>query len=68
MTTMQPNKDFEAVRINAPADFWQRLDQWRERQPNFVKPSRPATIRWIVDQFLVREQQRQGKRGRKAAR
>jgi hypothetical protein len=41
--------------LKAPVEFFERLDRWREAQPHFVKPSRPAAIRWIVWQFLEGE-------------
>jgi len=42
--------------LKAPVDFFERLDHWREQQ--IAKPSRPASIRWIVHQFLLKQEQR----------
>jgi hypothetical protein len=50
-------KEFEWLRLGAPGEFWRRLDRWREQQKGTIKPSRPASIRWIVYQFLLKEGQ-----------
>jgi hypothetical protein len=64
----------EMLYLKAPVDFWDRLDRWREdyaqREDMTVTPSRPKSIRWIVHQFLLRQEQaRKRKRAtrRKAA-
>lgn len=61
-TVVDVVKEFEWVRVAAPADFWRRLDRWRERTAKrkqmTMAPSRPASIRWIVHQFLLKQEQR----------
>jgi hypothetical protein len=61
----------EALMLRAPVEFWQRLDRWCEqtakREEMTVAPSRPASIRWIVHQFLLKQEQ-QAKRQRQAKR
>jgi hypothetical protein len=49
----------ERLALVAPTAFWQRLDRWREQQQadSPVVPSRPAAIRWIVHQFLLKQEQ-----------
>lgn len=48
--------------VKAPVDFFERIDRWceqeRERQGMTMRPSRPAAIRWIVHQFLLKQEQR----------
>ena len=44
--------------LKAPVEFFERLDRWRLRQPMTMKPSRPASIRWIVNQFLLKQEQK----------
>jgi hypothetical protein len=54
----------ELLALRAPVDFWQHLDSWRERQ--IGNPSRPASIRWIVWQYLQKAETRSAKRKRRA--
>jgi hypothetical protein len=49
----------------ATVDRW--CEQTAKREKMTVPPSRPASIRWIVHQFLVK-QERQAKRRRQARR
>ena len=53
--------------LKAP-DFWfEKLDQWRGQQ--IGNPSRPASIRWIVFEYLSAQEAKvkaRGRRGRKA--
>jgi hypothetical protein len=44
--------------LSAPADLFARLDRWRLQQPGTLKPSRPASIRWIVHHFLRKQEQK----------
>jgi hypothetical protein len=47
---------FHVLGLKAPVEFFERLDKWREQQ--IAKPSRPASIRWIVHQYLLKQEQR----------
>jgi hypothetical protein len=42
--------------LKAPVEFFEMLDRWRLQHPQ--KPSRPASIRWIVHQFLLKQEQK----------
>ena len=44
--------------LKAPVEFFERLDRWRLAEPGTMKPSRPASIRWIVHQFLLKQEQK----------
>jgi len=50
------------ISLKAPVEFFERLDRWRldvkERDGTVMAPSRPAAIRWIVHQFLVKQEER----------
>jgi hypothetical protein len=46
------------LHLKAPVELFERLDRWRLQQSGTVKPSRPASIRWIVHQFLLKQEQR----------
>ena len=48
--------------LRAPVDWFEKLDQWREQQDFTPKPSRPASIRWIVYQYLTKQEQRTASR------
>jgi len=39
--------------LKAPTELFERLDRWCEQQ--VARPSRPAAIRWIVHQFLLKQ-------------
>jgi hypothetical protein len=52
---MKPETEW--LKLKAPDAFWQKLDAWRERQDFIPKPSRPASVRWIVHQFLLKQEQ-----------
>lgn len=56
--------------LKAPVEFFERLDRWCEqeqaRRSMTMRPSRPAAIRWIVHNFLLKQEQ--GKRKRKRMR
>lgn len=52
--------------LKAPAEFFERLDKWRLRQSMTMKPSRPALIRWIVHNFLLREEQKEARKTKRA--
>jgi len=45
------------MQLKAPEHWFKALDEWRERQDFKPKPSRPASIRWIVWTFLQKQQQ-----------
>ena len=63
-TTTQPNDDVPTMWLNlkAPVELFERLDRWCERQKEAhdmtIRPSRPAAIRYIVHQFLLKQEQR----------
>jgi hypothetical protein len=44
--------------LKVPVELFQKLDAWREQQDFTPKPSRPAAIRWIVWQFLTKQEER----------
>ena len=50
------------LHIKAPVDFVERIDRWREHykveHDMVVTPSRPAVVRWIVYNFLLKDEQR----------
>lgn len=52
--------------VKAPVALFERLDRWcewtRARDGMTMRPSRPAAIRYILDQFLTREEERMAKR------
>jgi hypothetical protein len=52
--------------LKAPVDWFDKLDAWREQQDFTPKPSRPASIRWIVWQYLTKQEQRGAKRRARA--
>jgi len=53
------------LHLKAPVELFERLDRWREQQATGpVVPSRPAAIRWIVHQFLIKQEQRAGRKVR----
>jgi hypothetical protein len=52
--------------LKAPVEWFEQLDAWREQQDFTPKPSRPAAIRWIVHQFLVKQGRRNRKRRARA--
>lgn len=58
------------LHLKAPVTFFERIDDWCERaqreQDMIMRPSRPAAIRYMVDQFLKQEERQRGaKRSRK---
>jgi hypothetical protein len=65
----EPVEEFEWLKLKAPGDFWQRLDRWREhyklKEKTVMAPTRPAAIRWIVHQFLLKQEQAQGQHKRR---
>jgi predicted transcriptional regulator len=48
--------------VKAPVELFERLDRWCERMQRernmTMRPGRPAAIRYILDQFLQREEKR----------
>jgi hypothetical protein len=52
--------------LKAPVEWFEELDAWRELQDFTPKPSRPAAIRWIVHQFLLKQGRRTRKRRARA--
>jgi hypothetical protein len=48
--------------LKAPVELFERLDRWclevKERDGTVMAPSRPAAIRWIVHQFLLKQEAR----------
>jgi len=55
------------LNLKAPVEFFERLDHWREQQDFTPKPSRPAAIRWIVHQFLLKQEAREERKGKTRA-
>jgi hypothetical protein len=49
--------------LKAPVELFERLDRWREQQ--VARPSRPASIRWIVHQFLLKQEQQRARRDKR---
>jgi hypothetical protein len=60
MTATDKPEQTTTISLKAPTEFFERLDRWRERRgEGFVmKPSRPASIRWIVHRFLLSQEQK----------
>jgi hypothetical protein len=56
------------MQLKAPDEFWQRLDAWREQQDFVPKPSRPASVRWIVWTFLQKQERRAPRKSAKRRR
>jgi hypothetical protein len=68
MATMklQPPKSDEAevptmwLHLKAPVEFFERIDRWCERQKELhdmtIRPSRPAAIRYIVHNYLLKQE------------
>jgi hypothetical protein len=56
--------------LKAPVEWFERIDRWcaeqQQAQGMTIRPSRPAAIRYIVHQFLLKQEQlatrRKGKR------
>ncbi len=52
--------------LKAPVELFERLDRWCEQQKEkrdmTIRPSRPAAIRYIVHNFLLKQEQQQRKR------
>jgi hypothetical protein len=48
--------------LKAPVSFFERLDRWCEQQKKAqgmtIRPSRPAAIRYILHNFLLKEEER----------
>jgi hypothetical protein len=46
--------------LKAPVEFFERLDRWCAQQKvargMTMQPSRPAAIRWIVHNFLLKQE------------
>ena len=64
-----PSRQKEAVpvpttwlHLKAPVELFERLDRWCEqeqaRQHMTIRPARPAAIRWIVHNFLLKQEQK----------
>lgn len=55
--------------LKAPVEFFERIDRWcqwvKERDGMTVTPSRPRAIRYIVDQFLVKEEAKMKRRAKR---
>ena len=67
-TTPEP-VETTSIQLKAPTELFERLDRWREqtakRKQMTMAPSRPASIRWIVHQFLLKQEQQRGKHKKK---
>jgi hypothetical protein len=55
------------MQLKAPDEWFKAVDEWCEKQNAFIKPSRPAAIRWIVWTFLQKQQQRDVPRKRRGS-
>jgi hypothetical protein len=44
--------------LRAPVSLAERLDRFRNSQPRLVKPGRAQAIRYILHQFLLKEEER----------
>jgi hypothetical protein len=55
--------------LRAPVEFFERIDRWCEQQQELrgmtIRPSRPAAIRFIVHNFLLKQEQKAARRRRK---
>jgi hypothetical protein len=53
------------LRLKAPVELFERIDRWCEQQQEAqgmtMRPSRPAAIRWIVHNFLLKQEQTKSK-------
>jgi hypothetical protein len=62
----------KTVPLRAPVEFFDRIDAWcryvQERDQTVLTPHRTAAIRWIVDQFLKKEEAAMARRNRRAPR
>jgi hypothetical protein len=54
-----------SLHLKAPVELFERLDRWCEQwkleNNRVMTPSRPAAIRWIVHNFLLKQEQRGAK-------
>jgi len=54
------------LHLKAPVEFFERIDRWCEQQKKerdmTMRPSRPAAIRYIVHNFLLKQEQHKAKR------
>jgi hypothetical protein len=54
------------LRVKAPVEFFELLDKWREqwkiKNDRVMAPTRPDTVRWIVYQFLLKQEARAQRR------
>ena len=54
------------LHLKAPVEFFERIDRWCEQQQKAqgmtMRPSRPAAIRYIVHNFLLKQEQHKAKR------
>ena len=65
MTEANRDEEIGTIVLKAPIAAWfNELDEWRELQ--IGKPSRPASIRWIVHQFLMAEKAKREKQAEQA--
>jgi hypothetical protein len=62
-TTDEPTM---VLALKAPVEFFERLDRWREQYKRehdiTMAPTRPAAIRWIVHNFLLKQEQQKPRR------
>jgi hypothetical protein len=73
MTTPQQStsKPVETMwlHLKAPVEFFERIDRWcqqvKERDGTVMAPNRSAAIRWIVHNFLLKQEQRAPRKRRK---
>ncbi len=76
--TRKPQADDDVptmlMSLKAPVEWFERLDRWCAQQQQqrgmTIRPSRPAAIRYIVHNFLLKQEQaarpkRRGKRTKK---
>jgi hypothetical protein len=50
------------MQLKAPVELFERLDRWREQYKSehetVMAPSRQAAIRWIVHNFLLKQEEK----------
>jgi hypothetical protein len=72
MAKSEPDVPTMWVRLKAPVELFERLDRWRERYKaehgSVMAPDRQAAIRWIVHNFLLKQEQKASRRSKRRAR
>jgi hypothetical protein len=70
MAKPEPDLPTMWLQVKAPVELFERLDRWRERykseHASVMAPSRQAAIRWIVHNFLLKQEQKASRRSKTA--